>query len=137
MNPESRINMPTPCLFCHMPEARIVLRDALAYAVRDSFPVTPGHTLVIPKRHVVSFFDTTAEERAAMLALLDQAKRLLDEEFHPDAYNIGVNDGAAAGQTIAHLHWHLMPRYTGDAADPRGGVRWIIPGNAKYWKGDV
>ena len=126
-----------PCLFCDMPEARIILRDELAYVVRDSFPVTPGHTLIIPKRHVATLFETTNEERIAMLKLMDQAKRMLDAELHPDAYNIGINDGAAAGQTIPHLHWHLMPRYIGDISDPRGGVRWIFPGNAKYWKGDA
>jgi len=69
-----------------------------------------------------------------MLALIDQAKRDLDKEFKPDAYNIGINDGAAAGQTVPHLHWHLMPRYQSDSEDPRGGMRWILPGKAKYWQ---
>ncbi len=126
-----------PCLFCNIPEARIILRDELAYVVRDSFPVSPGHTLIILKRHAATLFETTNEERISMFELMDQAKRMLDAELRPDAYNIGVNDGTAAGQTIPHLHWHLMPRYIGDSSDPRGGVRWILPGNAKYWKGDA
>lgn len=125
-----------PCLFCNMAEERILMRDALAYVVRDSFPVSPGHTLIILKRHVGSLFETTNEERVSMFDLMKQAKDLLDTELHPDAYNIGLNDGAAAGQTISHLHWHLMPRYKGDSKDARGGVRWIFPDKAKYWNSD-
>jgi len=109
------------------------LRNETAIVVRDAFPVTPGHTLVIPLRHVESFFDTSAEERAAMFELLDAAKRQLQTEFVPAGFNIGINDGAAAGQTIRHLHMHLSPRYGGDCPDPRGGVRWIIPEKADYW----
>ena len=90
-------------------------------------------TLIIPKRHVVSFFDATGDEREAMLALLDSAKLGLDAAFHPDGCNVGINDGAAAGQTVPHLHLHLIPRYAGDSEDPRGGVRWIFPQKAKYW----
>jgi diadenosine tetraphosphate (Ap4A) HIT family hydrolase len=95
--------------------------------------VTQGHTLVIPRRHVPSLFDLTTEERLAMFELLDGAKRELDKRYRPDGYNIGINDGAAAGQSIMHLHIHLMPRYKGDKADPRGGVRWILPDKAAYW----
>jgi diadenosine tetraphosphate (Ap4A) HIT family hydrolase len=102
-------------------------------AIRDGFPISPGHTLIIPYRHVGSFFELAAEERSALLDLLDKQKARLDEEFHPDAYNVGINDGAAAGQTVPHLHIHLIPRYRGDLADPRGGVRWIIPDKADYW----
>ena len=129
--------IPKPCRLCEIKNAKSVLSDELAYVVRDSFPVTPGHTLIVPKRHVLSLFETTREERVSMLELMEQAKHLLDAELHPDAYNIGINDGAAAGQSIPHLHWHLMPRYKGDVADPRGGVRWILPGTAKYWKPDA
>ena len=95
--------------------------------------MSPGHTLVIPRRHVASFFESTKEERAALLALLDAAREGLDRELRPDGYNIGVNDGAAAGQTVPHLHIHLIPRFSGDKQDPRGGVRWIIPDKADYW----
>jgi diadenosine tetraphosphate (Ap4A) HIT family hydrolase len=101
--------------------------------IRDGYPVSPGHSLVIPKRHVGSFFEVTAAERAALLALLDKAKDLVEQAHKPAGYNIGINDGAAAGQTVPHLHIHLIPRYTGDQADPRGGVRWVIPDKADYW----
>ena len=101
--------------------------------IRDAFPISPGHTLIIPKRHVSSFFDLETDERAELLALLDKAKTAADEEFSPNGYNIGINDGAAAGQTVPHLHLHLIPRVEGDLPDPRGGVRWVIPEKAKYW----
>jgi diadenosine tetraphosphate (Ap4A) HIT family hydrolase len=125
--------MTGPCPFCTLSAERIVLANELAVVIRDAFPVSPGHTLIIPKRHVVSFFDVTGDEREAMLALLDSAKLGLDAAFHPDGYNIGINDGEAAGQTVPHLHLHLIPRYAGDREDPRGGVRWILPQKAKYW----
>jgi diadenosine tetraphosphate (Ap4A) HIT family hydrolase len=121
------------CLFCCLPESRVLFRNEAAIVVRDAFPVTPGHTLVIPLRHVASFFDTSAKERAAMFDLLNAAKQQLQTAFAPAGYNIGINDGAAAGQTIRHLHMHLIPRYAGDRPDPRGGVRWIIPDKADYW----
>ena len=90
-------------------------------------------TLIIPKRHVGSFFDITGDERRAMLALPGSAKLGLDAAFHPDGCNVGIDDGEAAGQTVPHLHLHLIPRYAGDCEDPRGGVRWIFPQKAKYW----
>ena len=101
--------------------------------LRDDFPVSPGHTLVVPKRHVSSFFDLGTEERQALMALLESAKQALDTEYRPAAYNIGINDGPAAGQSVPHVHIHLIPRYEGDRDDPRGGVRWILPDKAKYW----
>lgn len=125
----------TPCPFCALPQARLLLRNDSAIAFRDAYPVAPGHTLVIPTRHVASYFDTTPEERASMFGLLDAAKRQLQSEFDPAGYNIGINDGAAAGQTVGHLHIHLIPRYPGDRADPRGGIRWVIPDKADYWTG--
>ena len=125
--------MDKSCPFCALPPERIIASNELALVIRDGFPISKGHTLIIPKRHVGSWFDTSAYERAALFALLDQAKLILDQECNPDSYNIGINDGAAAGQTVPHLHIHLIPRYKGDQEDPRGGVRWIIPGNAKYW----
>ena len=121
------------CPFCSLPPERIIDSNELALVIRDGFPVSKGHTLIIPKRHVGSWFDTSADERIALFALLDQVKMILDHEFKPDSFNIGINDGAAAGQTVPHLHIHLIPRYKGDQKDPRGGVRWIIPGKAKYW----
>ncbi len=110
------------------------MANKLAMAIRDGFPVSPGHTLIIPKRHIATFFDTTTEERLAIFELMDNAKRGLDAELGPTAYNIGVNDGPAAGQTVPHVHIHLIPRYAGDDTDPRGGVRRIFPKKAKYWE---
>lgn len=126
--------MTKPCPFCTLPPERIIDSNDLALVIRDGYPVSPGHTLVIPKRHIGSWFDITSEEQSAMLDLLGRAKAVLGEEFKPDGYNIGINDGPTAGQTVPHLHMHLIPRYKGDLEDPRGGVRWIIPGKAKYWE---
>jgi len=121
------------CPFCTISDERIVLANELVVVIRDDFPVSRGHTLIIPKRHVSSFFDVIGAEREAMLALLDSAKLGLDAEFRPDGYNVGINDGVAAGQTVPHVHLHLIPRYAGDSEDARGGVRWIFPEKAKYW----
>ena len=122
------------CRFCLQGEKGALHMNELALAKRDRFPLTQGHTLIIPRRHVRSFFELTPEEHAAICELIVEAKHVLDLEHKPDGYNIGVNDGAAAGQTIMHLHVHLIPRYLGDTADPRGGIRWIIPERADYWK---
>lgn len=122
------------CVFCAIPRDQILVDHLLVLAKRDGYPVSKGHTLIIPRRHVASFFETTEEERQAMLKLLDEMKAILDREHKPDGYNIGINNGAAAGQTVMHLHMHLIPRYAGDQPDPRGGVRWIFPDKAAYWK---
>ena len=95
--------------------------------------MSAGHSLIIPRRHVASFVEATLEERNAIFELLGHAKTGIDKEHRPDGYNIGINDGAAAGQTVMHLHVHLIPRYRGDTADARGGVRGIFPGKAAYW----
>jgi len=124
---------PDTCPFCTLPSERLAAGDHHTLVIRDGFPISPGHTLIIPRRHVASFFDITLEERLALFAQLEIAKSALDKEFAPDAYNIGINDGPAAGQTVPHLHIHLIPRYAGDQPDPRGGVRWVIPDRADYW----
>jgi diadenosine tetraphosphate (Ap4A) HIT family hydrolase len=121
------------CPFCALDDSRILARNAHALVVRDGFPVSPGHSLIISRRHVASFFELDVEERPALLELLDLARTGIEAESRPDGYNIGINDGPAAGQTIAHLHIHLIPRYVGDSPDPRGGVRWVLPEKAKYW----
>lgn len=121
------------CPFCDLPDERVLASNEFGLTVRDAYPISPGHTLLIPRRHVGSFFELTTQERQALLNLLDEAKHALDAEYRPDGYNIGINDGAAAGQTIAHLHIHLIPRYKGDKDDPRGGIRWLIPEKARYW----
>jgi diadenosine tetraphosphate (Ap4A) HIT family hydrolase len=116
-----------------LPPARIVKENDLAVLIRDAYPVSPGHSLVIPKRHIGSWFEATPEEVSAMLELLEDGKTMLDASHHPDGYNIGINDGPAAGQTVPHLHMHLIPRFAGDVPDPRGGVRWVIADKARYW----
>jgi len=120
------------CPFCNPSRDEIVLQNSLCYARYDKYPVSPGHLLLIPYRHVADFFDATDAEQAALLILLHDAKTLLDEQLHPDGYNVGVNVGTAAGQTVMHLHVHVIPRYTGDVEDPRGGVRGAVPEKRVY-----
>jgi diadenosine tetraphosphate (Ap4A) HIT family hydrolase len=129
----SESDMRPPCPFCDLPADRIVDRNDAGFTVRDAYPVSPGHTLVISSRHVGSFFELSAVEREQILCLIDRAKGVLDEHYRPDAYNIGINDGIAAGQTVPHLHIHLIPRYKDDLPHPRGGVRWVIAEKADYW----
>ena len=125
------------CPFCqiaqHDNKGLIVTQDHLAFVIRDTHPISDGHSLVILKRHISSFFRTTPEERGSMLQMLDQAKQHIELNHSPDSYNIGINDGPEAGQTVPHLHMHLIPRYAGDTKDPRGGVRWLLPNKARYW----
>jgi diadenosine tetraphosphate (Ap4A) HIT family hydrolase len=121
------------CAFCTLPLQRVIEEIGSAIAIRDAYPVSQGHTLLMPKRHIGSFFELSAMERSDILNLLDCAKVMVDKEFQPQGYNIGINDGPCAGQTVPHLHIHLIPRYTGDSLDPRGGVRWVLPEKAKYW----
>jgi diadenosine tetraphosphate (Ap4A) HIT family hydrolase len=121
------------CPFCDISTSRVIDADDLALVIRDNFPVSPGHTLIIPRRHVDSFFSITDQERVSLMRLLYLAQSALRRDYAPAAYNIGINDGLAAGQTVPHLHIHLIPRYTGDSEDPRGGVRWVLPGKAQYW----
>ena len=120
-----------PCLFCTEPQG-VSLDNDLAYSARDTYAVSPGHSVVIPKRHVASFFDLTQEEVNACMALIIEEQKLLDKEFSPDGYNIGVNVGPAAGQSILHVHIHIIPRYKGDVENPQGGVRHVIPKKAHY-----
>ena len=125
--------MRSDCPFCSIESLSVQYQDDLCFTLRDAHPVSRGHTLVIPRRHIASFFDATGTEWTAMMAALGAARDNLQREFAPDGYNIGINDGPAAGQTVPHLHIHLIPRYKGDCADPRGGIRWLLPGEAKYW----
>lgn len=124
----------TCCPFCQVEPAKVLAENEHAIAFFDAFPVTVGHALVVPRRHVASFFDASPEEQAALFELAGQVRELLVAERAPDGFNVGINDGAAAGQTVMHLHLHLIPRYAGDTDDPRGGVRWIMPEKAPYWK---
>ncbi|MDP2311744.1 MAG: DEAD/DEAH box helicase family protein [Pseudomonadota bacterium] len=120
------------CPFCAPSGIATVAENPLAFAFRDRYPVSPGHTLVVTRRHVPDFFGCTAEERAALLELVDRVKADLDLELHPDAYNVGFNAGEAAGQTVMHVHVHVIPRFHGDVEDPRGGVRYVVPDKANY-----
>jgi diadenosine tetraphosphate (Ap4A) HIT family hydrolase len=113
------------CELCR--PAEVVAENALAYARHDSHSLAPGHVIVVPKRHVAGFFDMTAEERSAVLALLVEAQKIIGARHSPDGWNIGANVGKAAGQARMHVHVHLIPRYAGDVADPRGGIRCVLP----------
>ena len=121
------------CPFCEIPESRIVASNAVAFALHDNFPVTKLHTLIVPRRHAATFFDLFEPERRAINLLLDEARQeILKQDPTVAGFNVGMNSGALAGQTIDHAHVHLIPRRIGDVADPRGGVRGVIPGKAVY-----
>jgi diadenosine tetraphosphate (Ap4A) HIT family hydrolase len=114
---------------------RVLAEDELFIVACDKYPVSPGHTLVIVKRVVSRFHDLTPDEKARLLHWVDWCISHLQKSLNPepDAFNVGLNDGPAAGQTVGQLHVHIIPRYQGDVPDPRGGVRYVIPQKAKYW----
>ncbi len=113
------------CIFCSKSGADLIAENELAKAFYDQFPVNEGHVLIVPKRHVATFFEASLEELAAINQLLFVVKDELEKRYRPDGYNIGVNVGHAGGQTVFHLHYHVIPRYAGDVEDPRGGIRKI------------
>lgn len=119
----------TSCELCSRHE--VLLENALAYVRHDNNSLSRGHVLVIPKRHVASFFDMTAEEQSAVLALLTEIQKSIQKQHSPDGYNIGVNVGKAGGQSRMHVHLHLIPRYAGDVPDPRGGIRCVLSGSKR------
>ncbi len=121
------VEVPVSSPFLKIPEKEWVAENALCFAIRDKYPVSQGHTLVIPRRVVETWFDASREEQASIFELVEVVKAELDAEFHPDGYNVGFNAGVAAGQTVMHLHVHVIPRFKGDMEDPRGGVRHVIP----------
>lgn len=118
------------CPFCNQDDA--VLNDGLAHARYDKNPVTPGHMLIIPNRHVDNYFQMSCSEKLAVMGVMEMAHALLEREFTPAGYNFGVNVGVVAGQTVMHVHLHLIPRYEGDVEHPRGGVRGVIPARQSY-----
>ena len=118
------------CPFCD--ETNYEIEGDLTFTKTDSYPVSKGHTLVIPKRHISSYFECTDNERLELWSLVEQVKTELEDTFAPDGFNIGINVGEAAGQTIPHMHIHVIPRYSGDMDNPRGGVRGVIPDKQKY-----
>jgi diadenosine tetraphosphate (Ap4A) HIT family hydrolase len=109
----------------------VLLENALAYVRHDNNSLSRGHVLVIPKRHVANFFDMTAQEQSAVLALLTEIQRAIQKQHSPDGYNIGVNVGKAGGQSRMHVHLHLIPRYAGDVPDPGGGIRCVLSGRGR------
>ena len=122
--------MKTQCPFCN--KTNYEEEGRLTFAKEDSYPVSLGHTLVIPKRHISSYFDCTSEEREELWAMVDTLKDKAIDKYSPDGFNIGINIGSAAGQTVGHMHIHLIPRFTGDMMDPAGGIRGVIPEKQKY-----
>ncbi len=123
-----------PCPFCQrVQRGDFLASNDLAVAFLDAYPLNPGHALIVPRRHESDYFALSQAERRAMSLLVDEVRSSIQEQHQPDGYNIGVNAGAAAGQTIEHAHIHVIPRYRGDVEDPRGGIRWVLPENAPYW----
>lgn len=134
LKPANRGGVTLPAFGVIEPE-RVLAQDDLLVVVKDKFPVSPGHTLIIPRRPVIRFQKLSAEEKARLLAWVDWTQQHLEATMSPppDAFNLGMNDGPAAGQTMPQFHFHVIPRHNGDVADPRGGVRWVIAEKAKYW----
>jgi diadenosine tetraphosphate (Ap4A) HIT family hydrolase len=118
--------------FLEIPKNRIIYQGKYFFLVRDRYPVSPGHTLIISNNPRTDYFDLTLEERKNLDEVIIEAKRLIELEFEPDGYNIGMNCGETAGQTIFHFHCHVIPRYKGDMINPRGGVRHCIEGKGYY-----
>ncbi|MDD5291123.1 MAG: HIT family protein [Patescibacteria group bacterium] len=123
------------CLFCDIDNKKkhnIIAENDLFYSRWDNFPVSDGHAEIVPKRHIASFFELTNEEVLQLYDLIKKTKEIIFKKFNPDGYNMGVNEGNAAGRTIDHLHVHLIPRYKGDVEKPQGGIRNVIPGKGIY-----
>lgn len=128
---EQKIN----CPFCSpSSDSELILESATAYAILDKFPVSNGHTLIIPKKHKSDYFDLSFKEQSACWLILNQVKEIISNRFNPDGFNVGININGAAGQTVPHVHIHLIPRYNEDVVDPIGGVRNVIPSKGNYLK---
>ena len=129
------MNSNVHCVFCQKVEDKdYLIENETAVSFLDSYPLTEGHTLIIPKRHISEIFELDSKEHADIWEIINATKKLLSDTLSPDGFNIGVNVGKEAGQTVNHAHLHLIPRYKGDVADPRGGIRWVIPDKAPYWE---
>ncbi len=124
-----------PCIFCHPDPSRVLFEDDLVVALWDAFAVSPGHALIVPRRHVPDWWHATPDERQPLTEATLQVRRVIEERHSPEGYNLGVNIGGAGGQTVFHLHLHVIPRYAGDVPQPRGGVRWVLPEKADYLRG--
>lgn len=123
------------CVFCHLDRSRAIVESETGFAIYDLHPVSNGHCIIVPDEHNWDYFALSQEVRKGLDGLLFAAKEHLDDSYGPDGYNVGINNGTSAGQTVMHAHIHLIPRYQGDSDDPRGGVRWIFPRRASYWSG--
>jgi diadenosine tetraphosphate (Ap4A) HIT family hydrolase len=123
----------TECPFCNLADDRIWLQTDSAIALLDTFPVSPGHTLIIPGDHIGTLMDLPESDLNEIWGFVAHVRNILIDKYKPDGFNIGINEGVAAGATIAHAHIHLIPRFNGDVPDPRGGIRWVVPQRAKYW----
>jgi diadenosine tetraphosphate (Ap4A) HIT family hydrolase len=130
----SRVTVNVSCPFCRLRPEQIVHANAHALAFRDIYPLTPGHTLVVPKQHATSVFDLPEEAGDALWRLVRAVREQLVRELGAEGFTVGLNDGKAAGQTVGHAHIHVIPRRKGDVPDPRGGIRWVIPERAAYWE---
>ncbi|NVK49258.1 MAG: HIT domain-containing protein [Cyclobacteriaceae bacterium] len=121
------------CPFCY-PDSNIelLLESAQAFSILDKYPVNPGHSLIIPKRHVSDYFELNFREQSSLFFMLNEVKKRIQKRFNPNGFNVGINIGEKAGQTVSHVHIHLIPRYSGDVENPRGGIRGVIPGKKEY-----
>ena len=132
MSDKKKFDPNNPCLFCYPKPEEIIAETKHAVLITDSFPVSKGHCLIIPRRHIETYFECTDIENREFRELTLIAKKHLDEKYSPDGYNIGCNNGLSAGQSVFHLHIHIIPRYKGDVENPKGGVRWVVPEKSQY-----
>ena len=130
---KKKFDLNNPCIFCHPRKEEILAENTYAQIVQDNSPVSNGHCLIVPKRHIKTLFEATKEENDAFFELIKKAKEIIHQQgFKPDGYNIGSNNELAAGQSVFHLHIHVIPRYIGDVEQPKGGIRHVIPKKASY-----
>jgi diadenosine tetraphosphate (Ap4A) HIT family hydrolase len=122
------------CPFSLIKQSRLVFASKDAIVMLDQFPVSEGHMLVIPRKHVANIYELSSKHQATIWMAVMRARTIAIKKYAPAGFNIGFNDGKAAGQTVGHAHIHVIPRYAGDRPDPRGGVRWVLPDKAKYWR---
>jgi ATP adenylyltransferase len=121
------------CPFCNIDTDRVVITETTeVYSIYDNYPVSQGHAIIIPKRHCSDYFELTTEEQSACWSMVNDVKQILQDKYHPDGLNVGININEAAGQTISHVHIHLIPRYKGDVKEPEGGIRGVIPEKRIY-----
>lgn len=121
------------CPFCNPdPQVELLLESAQSFCILDKYPVNPGHALIVPKRHVADYFELSFKEQSSCLFMLNEVKTEIQKRFNPDGYNVGINIGEKGGQTVSHVHIHLIPRYTGDVENPKGGIRGVIPEKKEY-----